>query len=86
VVYKASAADVGARMDLNPRHSSIELRNDPRQQGEARRIDSVRGAMQQDGMKSGVTEEDLQRALGGWIAVENRFNLFAYGPKHTALV
>jgi hypothetical protein len=43
-------------------------------------------SMQQDGMKTGVTEENLKRALGGWIAVENRVDLFPNGPKHTALL
>ena len=52
----------------------------------ARSVHTVSRAMQQDGMKTGVTEEDLQRALGGWIAVENGVDLFADGPKHTALV
>ncbi len=49
-------------------------------------VQPVSHAMQQDGMKAGITEEDLQRALGGWIAVENGIDLFPDGPKHTALL
>ena len=42
--------------------------------------------MQQDGVKAGIAEEDLDRALGGWIAAENGIDLFPDGAKHTALV
>jgi hypothetical protein len=73
-------------MDLNTCDASIELRQYPGQQREARPVHPVRGAMQQNGMKAGVTEEDFQDALGGWIPVENGIDLFPYHPKHTALL
>jgi hypothetical protein len=46
----------------------------------------VSRAMQKDGMKSRVTEKDLERALGGGIPMKNGIDLFPNGPKHTAWV
>src|ERR1700733_2707601 len=85
VVYEAASSDGGAGMDLNPGDSSIELRNNPRHQRKARGVHAMSRAVQQDGMKAGVTEEDLERALGGRIAMENGIDLFPDGLKHTAL-
>jgi len=42
--------------------------------------------MQQDGMKAGVTEEDLHGALGGRITAKDRIDLFPDGQKHTWLI
>jgi hypothetical protein len=86
VIYETSPSDGRTGMDLNPRDGSIKLRNNPRQQRESPKVHAVSGPMQQDGMKTGVTEENLKRALGGWIAVENRVDLFPDGPKHTAFL
>jgi hypothetical protein len=86
VIDKTPASDGGPRMDLDPSDTSIELRKDSRQQREAIGVQPVSRAMQQDGMKAGVTEKDFQRALGGWITVEDGFDLFPDGPKHTTWV
>src|SRR5580698_3762711 len=85
VIDKTSPSNRRTGMDLDARDGSIKLRNNPRQQRESRKVHTVRCPMQQDGMKARVTEENLKRALGGWIAVENRVDLFPDGPKHTAL-
>jgi hypothetical protein len=86
VIDETSPSDGGAGMDLDAGDGSIKLRNNPRQQRESLKVHAVSGPMQQDGMKAGVTEENLKRALGGWIAVENRVDLFPDGPKHTAFL
>jgi hypothetical protein len=85
VIDETSPSDGRTGMDLDARDGSIKLRNNPRQQRESLKVHTVGCPMQQDGMKTGVTEENLKRALGGWIAVENRVDLFPDGPKHTTL-
>ena len=39
--------------------------------------------MQKNGVKTGVTEKDLQFAFGSWIAAKNGVDLFPDGLKHT---
>ena len=83
VVDEAASSDVRARMDLDAGHGPVELRNDARQQRETADVQPVRQPVQQDGMKAGVTEKNLDRALGGWIAAENGIDLFPDGSKHS---
>jgi hypothetical protein len=86
VIDETSPSDGRTGMDFDARDGSVKLRNNPRKQRESLKVHAVSGPMQQDGMKAGVTEENLKRALGGWIAVENRVDLFPDGPKHTAFL
>jgi hypothetical protein len=85
MIDKTPPSNGRARMDLDSRQHAVELREDSGQQRKAP-IEPVRGPMQQNGMKARITEEDLQRALSGWISAKNGIDLFPESSKHTALV
>jgi tagatose-1,6-bisphosphate aldolase non-catalytic subunit AgaZ/GatZ len=71
-------------MDFDPGKQAAELRQNSRQQHEARLVHAVSDAVQQDGMEAGVTEEDFERTLRGWIAAENGINLLPDRSEHGA--
>jgi hypothetical protein len=60
------------------------LRQNARQQHESGLMHPMAHAMQQDGVKARVTEEDFYRALRGRIATENGINLLPDRSEHGA--
>jgi len=45
-------------------------------------VQPVGQAMQENGVKAGVTEKNLDHAFGGGVFPENRGDLFSDGLKH----
>jgi hypothetical protein len=84
VIDEETASDPGSGMDLNSRQPPAELRYESRHDRDACPIEPVSKTMQQDRVKSGITEEDFQGALRSRIFVENRLNLFPDGSEHDA--
>ena len=62
-------------MDVNAGEETIDIRNDPRQQIPAPAVKSVRQPMEQDGMEAGITQDNLQHALGCRVFPEDCFHL-----------
>ena len=86
VIDKAAPSDGGAGMDFNAGQGAIKLRDDAGEQRKAGRVKLMGGAMQEDGMEAGVTEKDLDRALGRGVSAKNGLDLFPDGSKHTGFL
>ena len=84
MIDKAASADCRARMNLDSSQAPVNLGKNPCQQHEARLMHPVGGAMQQDGVEAGITEEDFDRALGRRITTENGIDLLADRSEHGA--
>ena len=82
VVDEEAAADGGAGVDLDPGQEAAELRDDPRHQRHSPTVQPVSEPVQENRMKSGVAQEDLDDAFRGWIFAKNRIDLFPHGTKH----
>src|SRR5580693_9408091 len=82
VIDKKAAPDFRTGMNFNTGHGTGELRGDPGQGEPASFIDSVRDAMNENGVESGVAEDDLQHATRGGVAFEDGIELFPDVGEH----
>src|SRR5205807_3522455 len=78
-------ADGGAGMDLDSRKEPSDLRNETRQQRDAGAIQAMGQAVKQDGVKSGITEYDLEHAFSGGIFPEYGIELLPDGTEHNLI-
>jgi hypothetical protein len=82
MVDETTPSDLGARVNLDSGQRAVELREHPRQQKEATAMQFVAQPVEQDGVKSGITEENLDRTLSGRIPPKDRIDLFPNSPEH----
>src|SRR5581483_2399438 len=82
VVDEETPANGGSGVDFDAREKTADLRNDTRNQRYTPLIEPMRQAVQQNGMKPWVTEEDFDYALGRGILAEDGVELFPNSPKH----
>ena len=82
VIDKAPPPDLRAGVNLNSRERAIELREHACQKSKSRAVHSMAQPVQQDGVKPGVAEKNLDRTLGGWIPPKDRIDLFPNGLEH----
>src|SRR5581483_6738907 len=85
VINEKTPADGGAGVNLNLRKETADLRNNPRHERNVPLIKSMREPVGQNGVESGITEEDLDDALRRRVFPENRLDLFPDGSKHASL-
>jgi hypothetical protein len=69
-------------MDFDACHRANELRENAGGKREASAMQLVTQPMQQDGMESGIAEEDFDSTLRGGIATEDGIDLFPEGAEH----
>ena len=86
MVDEETPPDAGAGVDFNAREKSRHLRDKTRQHGNAPLVQAVCETVRQDGVKSRVTEKDLEDALRGRILAEDRIDLLPDRPKHSVLI
>jgi hypothetical protein len=77
VVNKEASADHGAGMNFNASQESREMRKHPRHGWVTVRPEGVGQPIEQDGVKAGVGEEDLDGRAGRWIALFDDLNIFS---------
>jgi hypothetical protein len=82
MVDEEPAADCRAGMDLDSRKETADLRDDTRQNRYAGFAKTMRKPVREDGVNSGVTEEDFEGALGSRILSKDRLDLFPERLEH----
>ena len=82
MVDETAPADLSAGMDFDSCSGADELRQDPRGEREPGAVQLMTQPMQQDGVETGITKEDFERALGGGIATEDGIDLFPERAEH----
>src|SRR5258708_1456074 len=85
MIDEEAAADGRSGVDLDAGEESAELGNEARQDGNTGEVQPVSEPMEQDRVEAGVTQDDLQHALGGWIFPEYGVDLFPDRTEHTLL-
>jgi len=84
VIDEATRSNGGARVNFNARCKAGELRQDTCRQRKSCAVHLVPQPVQQNGMKTGIAEENFDGALRGRIAAENRVDLLPDGSEHDA--
>ena len=82
VVDEEAAADGGSGMDFNAGHGAGELRDDASEGEPASAVDAMGDAVDEDGVESGVAEEDFKHAAGGGVALEDGMDLLPEVREH----
>src|SRR5262249_18600448 len=78
MIDKKPTADARSWVDLDTGEKAAELRNHARQQRHTPQVQAVSEPMQQNSVKSGITEQNLKPALGRRISLEDRVELLSY--------
>jgi len=76
VVDKEPTPDLRARVYLDAGQESGELRDDTREERDTGVVELMGEAMEQNGMETRITKEDLQGAFGRWIFPKDGIYLF----------
>src|SRR5262249_10057132 len=85
MIDEEAPPDIGAGMDLDARQKTRDLRNHTRDQRYAGVVKFVRQPVQQNRMKTWVTEEYLENTFGRRVFPEDGVDLLSNGPKHGIL-
>ena len=82
VIDEKAASDGGAGVDFDAGEKAADLGHHARHQRHSPSIELMGEAMRQDGVKAGVTEEDLNDTFRGRVFPEDGVDLFPDGSKH----
>jgi hypothetical protein len=82
VVDEEAAPDCGSGVDFYASGKPRKLGDDARQKRNSGKVEAMRQTMQEDGVKAGVTQDDLERTLRGGILAKYSVELFPYPGEH----
>src|SRR5262249_22848060 len=71
VIDENPLSDDRTRMNFDPRQPAAQMRNEPREHGEISLPETMRQAMDEDGMNAGIGQQDLEPRPGGRIALHD---------------
>lgn len=71
-------------MDLDTGCNSRQMRKEPCEPFQAVIPAPVRSPVNENGLKSGITGQNLPRIAGGWITFNNTFDIFAKTTEHVS--
>src|SRR5258706_7639356 len=86
VVDEEAPPDAGPRVDVDTSHGAGKLRDHARQRKPARAIQAVRQTVHQNGMKTGVAQDDFKYTARSRIAPEYGVDLLAHGAGHVVII
>ena len=82
MIDEKATPDGRSRMNFDSREEAADLGDNARQQRNAHLVQPMGEPMRQNRVKPGIAEEDFQHALGGWIFMKNRIDLFPDRLEH----
>jgi hypothetical protein len=85
MVDEEAGADLRARMDFNACEESADVRDEPAGRAQAMSPQPVRGAMEVQGVKARIAQQDLDDAPGRRVSIESRPDIPSDGVEHTRL-